>query len=486
MFRTLLAGLGLAAAPLCGLAPATDLLRVATYNIKDIDIGSSSYDDLLDVLARCDADVVLLQEVGEAGGSTLSQSQAVSQVTTLSNDAGYQFRAVSSISGTMSGGLRNAVLSKFPITQVTSLDSVLLSGSGGANDMTRDILRTTIAVPDVAYPIAFFNVHFKASGGEVNEFRRAVELRRLEQAVADWCGQNPDGLAIAGGDFNWDLGNYTPKSFSSQDYDDFKDSGLPQTYDLGNDITFPVVYDPPATLGNLAGCVQDLAIAPATWEDSTTQDGTFQSGSRLDYLWAEVDTVGRVTLMADEVYRSQSDDGIDAQPAGQYLRKFGGGPLSSTTSGGASDHFPVVATYRIEDENGGRIGLGTPGQYALEPFAGYRGDASLGSTDFGFRVFQARPNTPALFLVGSFQFPAISLSSLLPDFFQGDAFLYVPLDSLVGTRITDAKGEADFALPIPNNPSLIGGPGIFTQWVVLDTDAAGGFATLTDAYFLQY
>lgn len=480
------AAIALSAALLSPLAGATEHLRVATYNVLGVDPGSSSYASLVDILDRLDADVVLLQEIGTAGGSTLSQFQANSQVAQLASDTGYAHNAVSFLSGTLSGGLRVGVLSRYPITQVISHDAFSLSGSFGSNDMTRDILQTTLDVPDIDVPVACFTLHFKASGGEINEFRRAVELRRLEQAVAGFCAQNPDGFAFVGGDFNWDAGNFSAEVFSQSDYLDFKSSGLPSSYTLGPDITFPLIYNPPATMAALQGCTQGMVFADATWEDSTTQTDTFQFGSRLDYIFSEGAQGGRIQPLIDEVYRSASDDGIDAAPAGQYLPKYGAGPLSSSASGSASDHYPVVATYRLESSNGGRLGFQTDGQYALAPFAGYEGEAALGSTDFAFSVSQARPNSAAFLLIGGFQFPAVSLANLLPDFFGNPfAFLYVPLDSFQVVLATDSRGEARFPSGLPNNPALLGGPPIYSQWVVLDSEAAGGFATTSDAYFLQ-
>ena len=212
------AAAALTAALLAPLADATEHLRIATYNVLGVDPGSSSYASLVDILTRLDADVVLLQEIGTAGGSTLSQFQANSQVAELAMDTGYAHNAVSFLSGTLSGGLRVGVLSRYPITEVISHDSFSLSGSFGSNDMTRDILQTTLEVPDIDVPVACFTLHLKASGGEVNEFRRAVELRRLEQAVGGFCAQNPSGFAFVGGDFNWDVGNFSAEVFSQNDY----------------------------------------------------------------------------------------------------------------------------------------------------------------------------------------------------------------------------------------------------------------------------
>jgi endonuclease/exonuclease/phosphatase family metal-dependent hydrolase len=472
----------LLAAALVVTAPpgaATERLRLATYNVLDIEPGTGGFDDLVEILGRTGPDVVLLQEVGDPTQSQ-SQSAAQAQVNALATAAGYPFKATSQNSSGLGGDLRVAVLSKWQITSILSFHSNDISPDPNANDIGRDILRVTVAVPDVSGPVAFFNVHQKAGGGDENEFRRAIEGLRLRQLVEEWCASNPSGHAFVGGDFNADVGGFSPQSFS---FSDFQQLNLPFSFDLGSDVQFPVLYDPFGQLQAISGCATPLLFADATAEDSTTNDATFQSGSRLDYLFASTGSGSDVILLADEVYRSPLDDDIDAPPAGQYLRKFGS-DLASNVSSGSSDHFPVIADYLIEGPDGFRLGFNTPGQYALAPFAGYGGTMALGASDFTLRAFQARPNQLALAFQGALQFPAPDLGLVLPNLFAPGTFFYAPTTNLLGQTITDERGDATLAVPIPNLPSLAGKT-ITTQWVILDPLAAGGLAVTSDAYLVQ-
>jgi endonuclease/exonuclease/phosphatase family metal-dependent hydrolase len=482
--RSILGGL-LALCASTNPASAGEGLRVATYNVLALNVGSQAFTDLVGIVQRMDADVLMIQEVGDVNGPTQSQAQAQADVNQLANLTGYPFRAVSQVSGTLSGGLRVAILSKFQIATIISHDAVSLSGSGAANDIGRDILEVRLNVPDVGMPVGCFTVHFKAQSGDVNQFRRAVETQRLIQAIGRYCQQNPGGLVFVGGDLNEQVGGYTPKSFSLAQYNAWKSDGsLPPSFSIGPDIAFPLLYDPFARLQSTLGCVRSLAFAAATAEDSTTNAATFSSGSRLDYLFTEQFMGGRVLGFGDEVYRSTLDDGLDAAPAGQYLRKFGAGPLASGASASASDHFPVYADYLVESSNGGRLGFNTPGQFAIAPRAGYRGTAAAGSTNFAFALYGARANTSALLFVGALQFPPLDLGLLLPGLFPTGAFANVPITGQLGTLPTNPKGEAQLNVPLIN-PALAGAPPIYSQWIVLDPNATFGIASTSDAYFVQ-
>jgi endonuclease/exonuclease/phosphatase family metal-dependent hydrolase len=379
-----------------------------------------------------------------------------------------------------------AVLSKFQILQAISHDAVSLSGSGSANDIGRDILEVRLAVPDVAMPVACFTLHFKALGGDVNEFRRAVETQRLIQAIGKYCQQNPGGMVFVGGDFNAEVGGFTPKSFTLSQYNNWKNDGsLPSSFQIGSDIQFPLLYDPFARLQSTLGCVKTLQFVAATAEDSTTSTSTYSTGGRLDYIFSEVPSTQRLLNFGDEVYRSTLDDGIDASPPGQYLRKYSSGPLPASTSANASDHFPVFADYLIEASNGGRLGFNTVGQYALAPRAGYRGAANVGSTNFAFALFGARANTTALLYIGPLQLPPLDLGLLLPGLFPTGAFTYVPATGFLASVPTNAKGEAQLNVPGPINPALAGSAPLYSQWIVIDPNATFGIASTSDAYFIQ-
>ena len=170
--RTLARALGLVVLIFCVVAPpapATETLRVATYNIEHLDFASASYTSVVSVLKRMNADVVLIEEID---GPT-----EASQVASLATAAGYAYSRVANAGSALTGGLRNAVLSKHPITSHVSWTSPTISGVVWANDITREILQVVVSVPQVCQPVACFVVHLKAGSTSTDKFRRAAGRR---------------------------------------------------------------------------------------------------------------------------------------------------------------------------------------------------------------------------------------------------------------------------------------------------------------------
>lgn len=447
------------------LAPtstATESIRVATFNIQSIDIDNSGYAALVNVLKRMDADVVLLQEITE--------NVEVAQVATLAAAAGYSFSRVSDTSGTLSGNLRNAVVSRFAIASHASWSSAELSGDPSANDITRDILQVVLTVPEVCQPVALFTVHLKAGSTSTDSFRRAVEIKRLKKAVENYLLANPNAHVIIGGDCNEDIGDGPfGNSYAGLP------SGLPVTYELGNDVSFPVVYDPFAVIGGIGGV--GLSFADATQEDCSNCYATRESsGRRLDYLWTRLS----VPVLGDEVYSSLKDDGVDAAPLGFWLYKFGA-PLSASASATASDHYPVFVDYLLEGCEGSRYGSGYPGNHSLTPRAGAKGSAVPGSGSLGMRLLYARPATSTILVLG--QDPLLPPFGLSLSPFVPGAFLHVAVTNYYGlfTLATDGKGEATLPLALPNSPTVLG-LDFNTQWFVTDANGPNGIGAMSDAY----
>jgi endonuclease/exonuclease/phosphatase family metal-dependent hydrolase len=316
----------LAAVAIVGCAADDDrspIVRVATYNIQDVgQPGSEQYTALLAVLARIDADIVLLQEVDAREGD-------LSRLHGMAKRAGYEHVCVSETSGTLSGDLHNACLSQFPILECTSWSSAELSGDPEANDITRDILEAHVDVGSGGH-WALFSVHLKGGPDERNRFRRQVEIGRLLGAIEAFTAEHPGSPVIVGGDFNEDAAD---GPFGEPVVERLPGK-LPRTYRLGNDISFPVVYDPFESLR-----AANLVLIKAFHEDDPGDESTrMHSWRRLDYLW--VGTGAEV--QGAEVYDSCDDDGTDDPPVGDHLDKTGK-PLPCKVTGRAADHFPVVA-----------------------------------------------------------------------------------------------------------------------------------------------
>ena len=324
-------------------------LRVATWNVQSLGSpGSTQWNELVAGLNRVGADVVAIQEI---------DAFDVSNVGTLASQAGYPHFVVASTTGTMTGGLRNAVFSQHPIVFSASHGSASISGDPAANDITRDILEVHVQVPGAAAVTAFFVMHLKAGWGSVNDFRRAVEIQRLSQVWNVFRTANPGAVSVILGDFNDDVDDgpfgivFNSPPSSNQ---------LPSTYHLGNDISFPLVYDPFATFTN-----QGAFISDATHEDSTTLYLTRpSSGRRLDYILLEG---GGVQVVGDEVYNSVRDNGVDDPPVGNWLPKWGA-PLPSGSSADASDHLPVFGDLTLGSGPPAPPSAVTPGDVVVSEY----------------------------------------------------------------------------------------------------------------------
>ena len=447
---------------LASAAHGTEALRVVTFNVKDLGSNGSSQNAALKaVLSRIDADVCLLQEV---------DLFEAAQVPSFGFSIGYPYFRNSGTSGTMTGDLMVSVLSKHPILGSVSWNSKTISGDGTANDITRNILQVTIDVPDVCEPVALFTFHFKASGGATNDFRRAVENIRLKQVVEAYIGANPDHHIVFGGDFNVDpaFGPFG-QTFNSLP------SGLPATFDLGNDLSFPITYDPFTTVAGIAG--KGFSFVPATHEDSTVVDSTFSSGSTIDFLWR---SPLELAVLGDEVYTSIADNGVDDAPTGQWLYKSGGA-LSSSTLATASDHFPVYADFLLESCDGARFGFPSVGDHLLAARSGITGQGTVGDSTFGLKAVYAKPNTPCLLVLGQFKLAppfGLSLNPYVPG-----AFLAVsPVASYgIFPATSDPTGRVAYPLPLPPVPGIAGFP-LLSQWFVNDPAAPNGVGNVSDAY----
>ncbi len=451
----------LALAPLVARdARATERLRVATYNVQSLETGGPGYTALVSVINRVGADVVLLQEITGATEAT--------QVAALASATGYSYSGCGSISGTLSGDLRNAVMSRYPISTFTSWNAKTISGDLAANDICRDIVQAVIDVPNVCAPVAVFSLHLKAGSTSTDDFRRAVELLRVKKVVENWLAAHPDHHVVIGGDFNENVfdgpfGN----TFNSLP------SGLPGSYHLGNDVTFPVVYNPFVAIAGFGGI--GLTYADTTQEDCTSCYATRpSSGRRLDYLFARSSDL----VLGDEIYASPVDNGVDDGAPGNILRKTGS-PLASGTSVAASDHFTVFADYLLESCDGSRYGIPYPGEFALSPRAGIAGTAAPGNPGFAARLVNARPSASVVCVLGrSVLLPGFPLAPYVPG-----ASLYVnPADAYGFFPLaTDTNGRAALPLPLYSSPTLIGIP-FRVQWFVTDAAAQNGIGAMSDAY----
>jgi len=295
-------------------APAADRIRVASFNIEFVGpAGSTQYDALRAVIARIDADVLGINEVG--GGEEGLFTKLV---------AGLGYEAVVPLINPF-GGQRNAVLARLPVLDMTVWSSPALSGDTQANDVTRLPVTVVVQTP-WGTSLAVTTEHCKAGFGDIDGFRRTVDARRTLQAA---LATDADAQLVMG-DFNEDLDALTQSPDPAIVFTVLP-SGAPVSYQLGTDLAqeLPsgISADPFAQL--LAAGLQPVDAAQ---RDGRTE--TRDSGRRLDYIWRDTALV----LLGSEVYDSRDEDLDGGLPKA-------GAALPRETSRDASDHLPVIVDF---------------------------------------------------------------------------------------------------------------------------------------------
>ncbi|MBN2055684.1 endonuclease/exonuclease/phosphatase family protein [bacterium] len=300
------------------------VVRVMTFNVHSIgEPAEPEHEALRSIVERICPDIAMFQEV-RAGSD-------VENLEVLADETGFPYFEVSAKSGTLSGNLLTACISAYPIQSSVSWSAAAVSGDPEANDITRDLFECRIALPGGHY-LGVFPAHLKAYTDYTSKFRRQVELIRTNQVIQSYRSAYPNDHVVYAGDLNSDIDD---GPFGSPTYTSLP-SGLPASYRLGSDITFPVIYDPFETI-----LAMDLALTDPTWEDSTDAYSTYPSyDSRIDYVWYSMG----LTDIGDEVYYSGRDDGEDDAPPGNWMYKCGE-PLSADISPAASDHLAVFVDF---------------------------------------------------------------------------------------------------------------------------------------------
>lgn len=300
--------------------------RLMTWNAQEIgDPGSDGYLAEIDTLERVCAEIVCVQEIGPELDLVNFES--------LAQDAGYLDYYYGSTSGTLSGGMRNGALSALEIVSSHSWSAAEISGDSNANDITRDIVQIRILLEGNQH-LGVIVLHLKAIDGATNRFRRQIEIMRACLVADAYRSAYPDDFLIVCGDINQDIDE---GPFGSETWHSLP-GGLPGTFSLGDDITFPVTYDPFEALFNIG-----LSDCYATWEDTTDNVVTYPGyyDSRLDYIFYDP---SELQLIEDEVYNSTQDNGFDDLPLGNWMAKCASPPGTSTSTT-ASDHLPVLASF---------------------------------------------------------------------------------------------------------------------------------------------
>lgn len=313
------------------VASATSL-RVVTFNIETHrnqdgwpdyalgDPGTVDHDSVAAILARIDADVVALQEV--------HTSDLDGEVQQLAGTLGLPYLHAGSNTGNFDTSLRVVILSRFPFLMTESITSPM-----GAKEIARHCPAVVVDVPGTTADPLIISAHLKSGTATADRFRRAIEMRRLA-AYLDASGFTETDNFIVLGDFNPSSSTTTFSALPS---------GLPGTYDLGDDVSLPVVYSP--QMLSYFGSVTPSLLDP---RQLGGDDGTYEFGQTLDLIFVSPALASRPH--ASEVYVSSTDVSM-----GGGLAKPGPLPAAGA-SAQASDHYAVFADFEL-DPDLGSLGL---------------------------------------------------------------------------------------------------------------------------------
>ncbi len=282
-----------------------------------------------EVLRRVDADVVCLQEIfsNDVSGSP-------SDLEALAEALGYDHIYEAPLSGAFDFTLRNVILSRYPFLSTEAIRSY-----PNAKEVTRNHAAVVVDVPGTANDPIVIGVHLKSGNGNEDEFRRAIEMRRINEYLDAKAYDGTENLFILG-DFNLDLagGNM---SFTAEP------DGLPQTFDLGDDIRAEFQQSPPVPLIHsedpsfyfTTPSLNRLNCRKVNGDDATI-DGSFRT---IDHILVSDAVLSRE--FACEIY----DSALETHPNAGLPKA--GSPPAGGTSLLASDHWVVFGDFTLEESS---------------------------------------------------------------------------------------------------------------------------------------
>ncbi len=290
-------------------------IRIATYNVLTGigNVAEEGQAELEAVISRINPDVLALQEI--------TANDFDGPLSRLAVNLGYPF--VFAPETALDKGSRVVIMSRFPLSG-TSSESIV--SPPGANDMTRAAAAVVVDVPGTDSDPTIITAHLKCCFDPDDPFRRAVEMLRIRKYLEEKGLGESDNVFVMG-DFNL-LGNDLIYRTLP--------AGLPQSYSLGSDITFPVNYyrDPIDYFTGLG-----LVNPSYRQQDGVTSDTFMGSNTILDYLLVSNSVASR--MLGTEIYNSALDTSTSGLPKS-------GSPLASGTSAGASDHYPVFGDFELD------------------------------------------------------------------------------------------------------------------------------------------
>jgi subtilisin-like proprotein convertase family protein/endonuclease/exonuclease/phosphatase family metal-dependent hydrolase len=292
-------------------------VRVATYNVlQGIGAtGTTSYINAKAVIARVNPDVISLQEL--QGTDITGGYFAV-----LAAQLGYPYTAIADASP-LDGTLRVGFFSRWPILSATSIRS-----TAPANELARLPFAVRVDVPGTSDDAVFIGLHLKCCyASSADSFRRSIEFLRVrEYAQSQGLGSNANVFIL--GDLN--VVGVDNEVFNSLP------AGLPGSYVVGADVTYPVTYRKDPALHFPAPTWDYRTILAKQVDGATWTEG---GSAKLDFILTTAGVTNRGVQA--EVYNSAKDT-----PGNPGLPKSGSAPASNASSL-ASDHLLVFADVDI-------------------------------------------------------------------------------------------------------------------------------------------
>lgn len=328
---------------------AQGAIRLMSYNVK-LGLGapgSNEFNAVREVVERISPDVLVMQEVNSdnsfADFLTLAEHAGFPSGAAHVSISGDAFAGQPYAGGDISGSqdLNVVLVSRFPVKQRIQVGR----GATNRSEMTRYPILSVIDVPwlsDGEDPV-IVAVHLKADGGDANNFRRALEARRLREAMTAAGFSGTAGNVIVSGDFNATDWQPQPVSYEtnvpavqSPGTGFFADgTALPFSFVPGSDLLSPgftLPYKPFPHSGMNPFGLTALSLKQADGSD----ERTFAFASyKLDYFFVSQPIASRGGVQT-EIYNSTLEPYYDGLPKRATLPDAN---LSTT----ASDHFAVFA-----------------------------------------------------------------------------------------------------------------------------------------------
>ena len=322
---------------------APGVLRVATFNVK-LGIGapgSAEFAAVREVLERVSPDILLLQEVSDAGN--FGDARALLQQAGFPNGpaflatTGDAFNGQPYSSGDFGAGECVVTASRFPITSTVQIGR----GVPGRKELTRFPLFTTMDLPGPDLHVV--NVHLKASTTDADCFRKAVECYRMREFLTQRGLNAARDNLIAGGDCNAIDFGFQPatsyNTFSSPPA--FVDgSMLPGSFLLGSDLgTSPGIILPYRIYPHQGFNPAGLFSLPLFQADGVATNTFNLSEARYDYIFLPQ----RLLVPGNargEVYNSRLEPQADGLPKRRTLP-------APEISEVASDHYLTFLDFSL-------------------------------------------------------------------------------------------------------------------------------------------